>query len=208
MSKAPKKRSYHHGNLRRALLDAALELISEVGVTGVTVREAGRRAGVSSGAPYRHFPDKNALLEAIAAEGVALLAADRDARVAAAGEDPIARFRAMGVSLVTFAVAHPSHFKVMTTPELSSDATIAALLREAKDSDQRAIRGILDRSKQEGAVYNADPDVLSLSAQCLVYGLARMLVDGQLPVDSIDASDAEALAVAVTGVFGHGLLPR
>ena len=63
------KRSYHHGNLRSVLLDAGVALIGEVGPQGFTIREVARRAGVSHNAPYRHFRDKDELLEAIAAEG-------------------------------------------------------------------------------------------------------------------------------------------
>ncbi len=207
MPKTTKRRGYHHGNLRQALIDSALALIREKGVQGVTIREAARRAGVSSGAPYRHFPDKQALLEAVAGQGLELLAEMRDRQIAGAGQDPVARFRAMGVAYVKFAVAHPSHFRVMTDPELAGDNQ-PDVLREETAANERAIRSILDASKKSGQVREADTDVLMLAAQCLVHGLARMLVDGQLPNQGIDETQAEAIANAVTEVFGYGLLQR
>ena len=82
------KRSYHHGNLRKALLDAGVALIGEVGPKGFTIREVARRAGVSHNAPYRHFRDKDELLEAIALEGFGRLTAAMKKRSAAGARIP------------------------------------------------------------------------------------------------------------------------
>src|SRR5579871_2109283 len=76
---APARRAYHHGNLRAALVEAALALVEDVGADRVTVREAARRAGVSSGAPFRHFPDRTALLTAVAEEAMRRLRVAVDA---------------------------------------------------------------------------------------------------------------------------------
>jgi AcrR family transcriptional regulator len=104
--------AYHHGNLRRALLDEALVTIRAEGVSALTLREIGARLGVSRTALYRHFADKRALLTAVATEGFRML---RERLVAAwneGGHRPEA-FHAMGVVYVRFAVSNPSHYSVM-----------------------------------------------------------------------------------------------
>src|SRR4029453_4986315 len=106
------RRSYHHGNLRRALLDEALATIRADGVDALTLREMGARLGVSPTALYRHFADKRALLTAVATEGFRTLRQ----QLVTAWEDGgrgLAAFQAMGVVYVGFAVANPSHYRVM-----------------------------------------------------------------------------------------------
>src|SRR5258707_1754681 len=104
---------YHHGNLQRALLDAALALFAERGRFDFTMRELARAAGVTHNAPYRHFADRWALLDALAAEGFVLLR-DRclEAGTAHAG-DPRTQVRMLGEAYVGFAAAHPDHFRLM-----------------------------------------------------------------------------------------------
>src|SRR5690242_4627498 len=114
---AKKKRAYHHGDLRRTLLEASLELIAESGLDALSLREVARRAGVSPGAPYHHFESREQLLTALAVDGFALLGeAMRSARDAAGAEDVIERFGAIGEAYVRFALAHPAHFRLMFRP--------------------------------------------------------------------------------------------
>src|SRR5688572_3879770 len=106
------RRPYHHGNLRRALLDQALATIHAEGVNGLTLREIGARLGVSRTALYRHFADKRALLTAVATEGFRTLRHE----LVKAWEDGGrggAAFQAMGVAYIRFADANPSHYRVM-----------------------------------------------------------------------------------------------
>ncbi|MFN7132092.1 MAG: TetR/AcrR family transcriptional regulator, partial [Myxococcales bacterium] len=105
--------SYHHGDLRRALLDGALALLQDEGVGALSLREVARRAGVTHAAPYRHFESKEELIAAVAEEGFHTLRDEmRDAMAAHEG-DPRRRLEACGVAYVLFAVGHPAHFGVM-----------------------------------------------------------------------------------------------
>src|SRR3712207_4713647 len=106
------RRPYHHGNLRRALLDEALATIRTDGVDALTLRAIGARLGVSSTALYRHFADKPALLTAVATEGFRMLRQQLVAAWEGGGRGPAAS-EAMGVAYVRFAVANPSHYRVM-----------------------------------------------------------------------------------------------
>src|SRR5262245_19733670 len=101
-----RRKPYHHGNLRKALLDAAIGLIAEVGPTAFTLREVARRAGVSHNAPYRHFQAKEDLMAAVATEGYRELTA---AMLHAAKGQPNAvdRLKRAGLGYVTFALRRP-----------------------------------------------------------------------------------------------------
>src|SRR5208282_2931262 len=108
----PKRRSYHHGNLKQALLAASLDLIRRAGPGAFTLREVARRAGVSHNAPYRHFRGKEELLAALAAEGFDRLTAAMT-KAAESAASALDRFRLSGRGYVEFALRYPQHFAVM-----------------------------------------------------------------------------------------------
>src|SRR5512136_65494 len=116
---APSKAPYHHGDLRHALLEAALDLVTARGVEAFSLREAAREVGVSPAAAYRHFADKDALLAALALEAFARLGQAMERAVSRApGEagskaHAAAVFLAVGPAYVEFAVQHPAQFRVM-----------------------------------------------------------------------------------------------
>src|SRR5918994_6263796 len=116
-------RRYHHGNLRQALLAAAVDAITDVGPAGVSLRDLARRADVSHAAPAHHFGDKAGLLTALAAEGYGLLADALDA-----AQQRTQDFLEVGVAYVRFAVDHRAHFEVMFRPDLyhADDAELTA----------------------------------------------------------------------------------
>lgn len=122
--------SYHHGDLRQALIDAATELLSSKGVADLSLREVARRAGVSHAAPGHHFGDKLGLLTAVAADGFRLLGHAVRAARDAHRDDPRAAFAAGGEAYVSFAQRHPGHFAVMFRGDLhrmdDEDLTLAA----------------------------------------------------------------------------------
>src|SRR5436190_10261366 len=99
--------TYHHGDLPAALLRAAGQTLEKKGIGALSLREAARRAGVSHAAPYRHFPDREALLAALAAEGYAMLGSAQREAAAVHG------LRGMGEAYVHFALAHPQRFRLM-----------------------------------------------------------------------------------------------
>src|SRR6185295_17683625 len=108
----PRKRSYHHENLRETLLEAAIHLIAEAGPAGFTLREVARRAGVSHNAPYRHFRDKDEMIAAAAAQGFSEL---NQAMLDAAGSEPtpLDQLKRAGWAYVSFALHRPEYFTVM-----------------------------------------------------------------------------------------------
>jgi AcrR family transcriptional regulator len=175
-ARKPRQR-YHHGNLRRALLDEALATIASEGVEGLTLREIGARLGVSRTALYRHFTDKRALLEAVATEGFRKF---REQLVAAwqdGGRGP-AGFDAMGVAYVRFAAGNPSHYRVMFGGFLELDP-LPELATEAAGAFQALVDALVTLQR-DGLVRGDDPETMAGFVWAVVHGVAMLAIDGQL----------------------------
>lgn len=169
--------TYHHGDLRRALLDAALTLVDQHGIEGVSLREVARRARVSHNAPYHHFPDKRALVAAVAEESYDLLHDDMAA--ARRHRDALDRLRAIGVAYVRFAVLHPRRFRLMNRPELRSAGRVTAVER-AGERCEGLLRDEIATAQAAGILVGEDPQAIGLAAWSTVHGLATLIVDGPL----------------------------
>ena len=165
-------RPYHHGDLRRALLDAAVEAVAEVGPAAVSLRDLARRTGVSHAAPTHHFGDKAGLLTAVAADGFRRLAATLRETYEATGS-----FLEVGVAYVRFAVTHRAHFEVMFRPELyrTDDPELIRAREQA--------RSLLYPPAAEAANSpNGGGDIRAgVAAWSLVHGLATLWLGQNLP---------------------------
>jgi AcrR family transcriptional regulator len=175
-NKDPSPDRYHHGDLRRALVDEALVLLAESGDGGFSLRELARRVGVTANASYRHFANKDALLQALASEGFRRLsAAQREAEARAEGDE---KLLAGGRSYIRFAHANPALFRLMFSvipPHRREDE-----LREASRAAFQTLRQAVSRGWPGG---EPDPDSVTraaLRAWALVHGLGQLLLDGQL----------------------------
>ena len=185
-------RGYHHGELRTALVGTALDLLAEDGADAVSLRAVARRAGVSAMAPYRHYPDKEALLAAVAVQGFdglrAVLRAADDA--APAGQALVAQ----AVAYVRYALENPALFRLMfgpkrigTHPELTAagDAAYAVLAaRVAADTPA-----------------DADRDARALGCWSLVHGLASLFLDGRIS-DKTAAPDGDVTRRVAQAMLG------
>lgn len=191
---AGRAKRYHHGNLVEALVEATIKIVEERGVEHVSVREAAKRAGVSPAAPFRHFRSKTALMTAVAEQAMARLTdAIAQARASAEGGDPLAAFEAIGHGYLRWALANPTHFQVISSRTLvdfhSSDA-----LRAQNDAIRDQMVDLLAEAREQGQLmHDVDFDHLVLSARALVYGLARMAIDGHFPEWHVSEPPAEAM---------------
>jgi AcrR family transcriptional regulator len=203
---APAK-AYHHGNLRRALVTAALDLAAERRLEDFSLREVARRAGVSTAAPYWHFADRDALLAAVAAECAARwLQAMRDAVKDLRPDETLRRLQATGIAHVRFAVKNPAHFRVMEMPWIRQ--RMAAEVRDeiARFYDEEGAR--LVEAQRRGLLAAVSLDLLKLSTRSLVNGLAYLMISDDPQVRGLTPDKAAEVAQQVTRVFGLGLLPR
>jgi AcrR family transcriptional regulator len=175
---APPRRPYHHGKLRRALLDAALATIRTEGVNALTLREIGARLGVSRTALYRHFADKRALLTAVATEGFRTLRQQLETAWEEGGRGDAA-FSAMGAAYVRFAVANPSHYRVMFGGFVDPDERDPELAAKAEGAFQALVDALA--TLQREAVFHSDDTVqMARYVWALVHGMAMLCIDGQL----------------------------
>jgi AcrR family transcriptional regulator len=193
---ATRKGGYHHGDLRNALVAAALKLVAKQGAEGFSLREAARAVGVSPAAAYRHFEDRSALLKALAHEGLARLALEMEEAVANAPGAPGSRARAaaelaaIGAVYVEFAVAHAPHFRVMFGPWCDlADELAPELLPHGRDPLQLLV-DTLDGMVRAGAITAAARRGAEISAWSAVHGLASLLVEGGLPLGAAERARA------------------
>jgi AcrR family transcriptional regulator len=163
----PRTRPYHHGNLRRELLDAALEEIRAAGPVALSLRALARRAGVSHAAPAHHFGDKAGLLTAIATEGYELLAAALTEARATGG------FLEVGLAYVAFAIEHPGHFEVMFRPDLYRAGDPG--FRAARAETTRLLYGPAGEAFPEG-----DAQRVGIAGWAFVHGFASLWATGNL----------------------------
>jgi AcrR family transcriptional regulator len=175
----PAAKPYHHGNLRVALLDAAIHLIAEVGPAGFTLREVARRAGVSHNAPYRHFRDRDDLMAAVAEQGFRELT---QAMLGGAGSDARARDRLKqaGLAYVRFALRRPQHFAIMfDAPNFTTGKH-----PDSADASARAfgtLVNFVEAAQEEESLPRGDTQQLALFAWCTVHGIAKLAIAGRLP---------------------------
>jgi AcrR family transcriptional regulator len=204
----PSSKPYHHGDLRRVLIDAALQLVNEGGADAVTVREAARRAGVSPGAPFRHFQSRDALIQAAAAEAQRRFRAEvEQALNEAPADDPLGRFRCIGLAYLRWAMRNPTHFEIISSRRLFDHDHADAVSR-----DNAALIELTERTLAEasaaGQLRSADLKRVQIAGRALVYGFARMNIDGHFPRWGVAGAAVEGTAAAILDLFIDGIAKR
>lgn len=180
------KATYHHGDLRAALVRSAVELLEESGETELSLRAVARRAGVSPAAPYRHYADREALVSAVAAVGYRELAE----RLTAAHASPSTpeQLASVAIAYVQFALERPALFRIMFGKpcDRDNDERVAATAAVS-----HYVRGIVEQSFPQG-----DTDALATAIWALVHGLAFLHLDGKF-----DASSPQVVANRVSAAI-------
>jgi AcrR family transcriptional regulator len=175
------KRSYHHGDLRSAVVAEGLRLLVSSDVESLSLREIARNVGVSATAIYRHFPDKGALLAALADAGYAQLGREQSAAAQIGGADG---FAATGRAYVHFAIANPALFRLMF-------ATTPMHVHSGQSAPEGSAAWLLHRGVAQAMPKDASAEIVfasMLRAWSLVHGLAMLILDQQ-----IDRKVAESL---------------
>jgi AcrR family transcriptional regulator len=199
------RKPYHHGRLRQALLDAALEIVAERGPSALSIREAATRAGVSHAAPKRHFATVTELYCAVAEDGYRRLREHLVKRVAEhPGATPLQALAILGVAYVEFATTNTGRFRAMFHSEVT-DRRASHPLERAAGAAFEVLVDAIRRCQDAGEVRTGPARELALGAWAMVHGLAILAVDRQLANRGFSSDDPMALAREVTQQLYLGL---
>jgi AcrR family transcriptional regulator len=191
--------SYHHGDLRNALLETALTHIREQGVTGLSVREISKELGVSPAAAYRHFADKKSLLEALAEQGYLELARRTEQKLKRAKVEPLEQLVSVGETYVFFALDQPEYMKLMfegtkpdpTTPLYSATKQVAGVLS-----------AIIATAKKQGKLAKVTNQQALGVFWSNVHGLSLLLIEERLQWLATDTKQIKAMVrLSVTASY-------
>jgi AcrR family transcriptional regulator len=204
-ARARRPRTYHHGDLRSAVLTEVRRIIREQGVTVVSIREVARRARVSHAAPAHHFGNKAGLLTAFAIQGYDLLADTVKADIDAAGvTTPPDVLAVMGQAYVRFALENAEHFGVMFPGELVNQRDPEYV--RATNRCYGPLMDVVTKGGQRGEL-SAEPVIVATAAWALVHGLASLWLSGRIQARTGE-TDAVALARSVTELFVNRVVRR
>jgi AcrR family transcriptional regulator len=189
-------RPYHHGNLREALLAQAERTVRERGVQDLSLRELAREVGVSHGAPRRHFPDRQALLDALAEAGFARLGVELRRAVDGAGEDFQARLLATAAAYVRFATHDAALLELMFAVKTRQQS---GALHEASERAFSVVLELIQLGQADGMIEHGDPERVALVLFATIQGIAALVTGGIVAVEQVDELVADAIAHFLRG---------
>lgn len=199
---------YHHGDLPRVLLDSATALVAETGHWDFSLREVARRAGVSHNAPYRHFPDRDALMAAVAVAGFDTLRAQSLA-AATDAVTSVDRLTRLGRAYVAFGAANPALYRLMFAQARPRTEALPQAILRMVGVTEGAVRDVIVAGGRDGS-FAVDPDdadqvtAAAVAAWSLVHGLASLAIDQiaqrEIGKDALSGLIERAISLFVTGL--------
>jgi AcrR family transcriptional regulator len=191
-----RERPYHHGNLRTALLEQAERTVRERGVQELSLRELAREVGVSHGAPRRHFPDRQALLDALAIAGFERLGAELREAMDGAGEDFRARVQATATAYVRFATCDAALLELMFAGKHQQPS---GELQMAAESAFAVMLELIEQGQREGALDSGERERVGLVLFATIQGIAALVTGGMVAAEQVDELVADAIAHFLRG---------
>jgi AcrR family transcriptional regulator len=191
-----RERPYHHGNLRTALLEQAERTVRERGVQALSLRELARDVGVSHGAPRRHFPDRQALLDALAIAGFERLGAELREAMDGAGEDFRARVQATATAYIRFATRDTALLELMFAGKHQQPS---GELQMAAESAFAVMLELIEQGQREGALDSGERERVGLVLFATIQGIAALVTGGMVAAEQVDELVADAIAHFLRG---------
>jgi AcrR family transcriptional regulator len=190
-----KKNSYHHGNLKNALIEAGIQVLADEGLKGLSLRKVARIANVSHAAPYAHFTDKQALIAAISTEGFRLLYERIQQTIEHFTGDPLRQLVETSWAYVSFAISNPSHFKIIFSGIVEEEWKYPSLIELSQASFQQ-LNTIVESCKAQGILQSESAEVSALAIWSQMHGLASLILERKLPNEQLEQIPKKALVVA------------
>ena len=190
------ERPYHHGNLRAALLTQAELTVRERGVQALSLRELAREVGVSHGAPRRHFPDRQALLDALAEAGFARLGAELRTAADGAGADFPGRLRATAAAYIRFATRDAALLELMFAGKHQEQS---GHLEQAAERAFSVLLELIEQGQTDGVLEAGSPERVGLVLFATIQGIAALVTGGMVEAEQVDGLVADAIAHFLRG---------
>jgi AcrR family transcriptional regulator len=195
--------TYHHGDLRNALLEGAYTMLSEGGIHHLSLRAVAKRIGVSHNAPYQHFPDKEALIAALSHQGFDKLSAEiDDALDRLRDESVIDRLLAVAQSYVQFMARHPAYLEVMFGPYPHQD--YPGLSDAALASFNRLV-SLIELGQSAGEIKAQNPREIAAAIWMMLHGVSTLFRPGKIPTDIVAQRDPAQMASVFVQIVCDGI---
>jgi AcrR family transcriptional regulator len=175
----PKRKTYHHGDLKNALIKAGVDILAKEGVSGLSLRKVASKAGVSHAAPYSHFADKQALIAAISTEGFRQLYERVNSVVEEFKTRPSRQLVEVAWSYVQFAMDDRDRFKVMFSGILEKEREYPEFVAESQRNFQ-LVKTVVETNQAAGVLRSGPSDLVALSAWGTIHGFVMLLLEGQI----------------------------
>jgi AcrR family transcriptional regulator len=176
---AEEKSSYHHGDLKNALITAGIEILSQEGVNGLSLRKVARKAGVSHAAPYAHFADKQALVAAIATDGHRKIYEKILGVMEQYRDDPLRQLVETAWAYVEFGFEEPAHFRITFSGAVEKERDYPALV-EMTAKNFGVLRALVACCQTAGLLNPGEPDLTAVCVWGLVHGFVSLVQEGQV----------------------------
>lgn len=188
------RKTYHHGDLKNALIKAGVEILSSDGMDGLSLRKVAQRAGVSHNAPYFHFSDKQSLIAAISTEGFKQLYDELGAAIATHPSDPKRQLEEGAWAYVQFAMKNADTFKIMFSGILEKEKEYPDFVEVSSKTFGRVV-DIVISCQDAGVLRSGPPEIMAVSVWGQIHGVVSLLLEGQIPHRVLERSDARQIVL-------------
>jgi AcrR family transcriptional regulator len=193
-------KSYHHGDLKNALIQAGVEILSREGLEGLSLRKVAQRAGVSHNAPYSHFPDKQSLIAAISTEGFKQLYEGLDAAISSYPDDPKRQLQEGAWAYVQFAMDNTDTFKIMFSGVLEKEKEYPAFVKISHKTFERVV-DVVHACQEAGLLRSTPAEIMAVAVWGQIHGIISLMLEGQIShtvLDQVDIREIVRFAIEQT----------